>query len=134
PSQGISLAVVTDATGIYVLSFGSVSSGAGVLVRKWDSRGNELWHREYATGFPSAFSSAVPSGFFIAGGPGYGFVNTSLRRYDASGVEVWSRQLTTPPVTGLAADSTGVYTVGATSLAGPALPGQCRSGSGGDSF
>ena len=134
PSQGISIAVVTDTTGVYVLSFGTVGSGAGVLVRKWDTRGNELWHREYATGFPTAFSGAEPSGFFIAGGPGFGFVNTSLRRYDAGGNELWTLQLTTPPLTDLAADATGVYTIGTTSPAGPALPGQCRSGSGGDSF
>ena len=132
PSQGISLAVVTDTTGVYVLSFGTVGNGAGVLARKWDSRGNELWHREYATAFPTAFGAAEPSGFFVAGGAGYGVVNTSLHRYDADGNELWSRQLDTPTVNGLAADATGVYIVGAT--AGPALPGQCRSGSGGDSF
>ena len=80
--------LVTDSTGVYVLSFGSVGSSAGVLVRKWDSRGNELWRREYATGFPSAFTAAQPSGFFIAGGPGFGFVGTSLRRYDAAGNEL----------------------------------------------
>jgi len=134
PSQGISLAVVTDSTGVYVLSFGTVGNSAGLLARKLDSRGNELWHREYATAFPTAFSSAAPSGFFVAGGVGYGFVNTSLHRYDADGNELWSRQLATPTLNGLAADATGVYIVGATSQAGPALPGQCRSGSGGDSF
>ena len=34
----------------------------------------------------------------------------------------------------IAADATGVYVVGRTIFTGPALPGQCRSGSGGDSF
>jgi uncharacterized protein (TIGR03437 family) len=134
PSQGISLAVVTDATGVYALSFGSVANGAGVLARKWDARGNELWQREYATGFPTAFAAANPSGFFVAGGTGYGFLNPSLRRYDAGGNELWNRQLATPALNGLAADASGVYVAGATSPAGPALPGQCRSGSGGDSF
>ena len=133
PSQGVSLAVVTDTTGVYVLSFGTVGSGAGVLARKFDSGGNELWDREYATGFPTAFSAASPSGFFVAGGPGFGFVNTTLSRYDAGGNELWNVQIATPPINGLAADATGVYTVGATGQ-GPALPGQCRYGSGGDSF
>ena len=134
PSQGISLAVLTDSTGVYVLSFGSVASGAGIVARKWDTRGNELWHREYATAYPTAFGAAEPSGFFVAGGAGYGFVNTSLHRFDAAGNELWSRQLATPNLNGLAADSTGVYVIGATNQTRPALPGQCRSGSGGDSF
>ena len=134
PSQGISLAVVTDSTGVYVLSFGTVGNGSGILARKWDSRGNELWNREYASAFPTAFSSAAPSGFFVAGGIGFGFVNTSLHRFDSDGNELWSSQLATPAINGLAADATGVYIIGATSQAGPALPGQCRSGSGGDSF
>lgn len=134
PSQGTSLAVVTDSTGIYALSFGTVGSGAGILARKWDLSGRELWQREYATAFPTAFSAAEPSGFFVAGGIGFGFVNTSLSRYDADGNELWSRQLATPTVRGVAADATGVYIVGATSQTAPALPGQCRSGSGGDSF
>jgi uncharacterized protein (TIGR03437 family) len=134
PSQGISFGVVTDSTGVYVLSFGTVGSGAGILARKWDSSGRELWHREYATAFSTAFSAAKPSGFFVAGGIGFGFVNTSLRRYDADGNELWNRQLATPTASGVAADATGVYIVGATSQAGPALPEQCRSGSGGDSF
>ena len=93
-----------------------------------------MWHREYATAFPTAFGAAEPSGFFVAGGAGYGFVNTSLHRYDAGGNELWSRQLATPTLNSLAADATGVYVIGATNQAGPALPGQCRSGSGGDSF
>jgi hypothetical protein len=132
PSQGVSLAVVTDTTGVYVLSFGAVGNSAGILARKWDARGNDLWQRQYATAFPTAFSPAAPSGFFVAGGVGFGFVNTSLRRYDAGGNELWSRQLETPNVNALAADASGVYILGATSQA--ALPGQCRSGSNGDSF
>jgi uncharacterized protein (TIGR03437 family) len=140
PSQGVSLSVVTDSTGVYVLSFGTVGSGAGVLARKWDSRGNALWQREYATAYPIAFCAAAPSGFYVGGGIGFGFVNTSLSRYDANGNELWSLQLTTPTLTGIAADATGVYIIGSTNssqfpfVAGPALPGQCRSGSGGDSF
>ena len=121
-------------TGVYVLSFGSVASGAGLLARKWDTRGNELWHREYATSYPTAFGAAEPSGFFVAGGAGYGFVTTSLHRYDAGGNELWSRQLAPPNLNGLAADTTGVYVIGATNHGWPALPGQCRSGSGGDAF
>jgi len=134
PSQGVSLAVITDTTGVYVLSFGTVGSGAGLLARKYDPRGNALWQREYATAYPIAFSAAQPSGFFVAGGIGFGFVNTSLHRYDADGNELWSLPLATPTLTGVAADTTGVYIIGSTSSAGPALPGQCRSGSGGDSF
>ncbi len=134
PSQGISLAAATDTTGVYVLSFGVVGSGAGVLARKWDPSGNELWHREYPTGFPTAIAAADPGGFYVASGTGFGFVGTSLRRYDAGGNELWTRQLATPSPNGLAADATGVYTIGTTSSGGPALPGQCRTGSGGDAF
>jgi uncharacterized protein (TIGR03437 family) len=132
PSQGLSLAVVTDTTGVYVLSFGTVGNSAGILARKWDARGNDLWQRQYTTAFPTAFGAAEPSGFFVAGGVGYGFLNASLRRYDAGGNELWSRQLDTPNVNALTTDATGVYILGATSQA--ALPGQCRSGSGSEAF
>ena len=132
PSQGLSLAVVTDTTGVYVLSFGTVGNSAGILARKWDARGNDLWQRQYTTAFPTAFGAAEPSGFFVAGGVGYGFLHASLRRYDAGGNELWSRQLDTPNVNALTTDATGVYILGATSQA--ALPGQCRSGSGSDDF
>ena len=134
PSQGIFLAAATDSTGVYVLSFGLVGSGAGVLARKWDPSGNELWHREYPTGFPTAIAAADPGGFYVASGTGFGFVGTSLRRYDAGGNELWTRQLATASLNGLAADASGVYTIGTTSSGGPALPGQCRTGSGGDAF
>jgi uncharacterized protein (TIGR03437 family) len=134
PSQGIFLTAAADTTGVYVISFGITGGGgAGTLARKFDSRGNELWSREYPNGVPIAAAAAEGAGFFVASGPGFGLSGPVLRRYDAGGNEQWTRPLAAFPQ-GLAAEATGVYLIGSTGARDPALPGQCRTGSGGDAF
>ncbi len=117
--------VAVDATGVYV--FGPSSAG------KWDPRGNQLWTRQLGT--TGLVAAAAPAGFYVVGGRGG---SPFLRRYDAGGNELWTRQLATSSTGlypgGVAADASGVYVAGTTDRAGPALPGQCRSGSGVDSF
>ena len=134
PSLGPSYGpLAVDATGVYV--FGPSS------VRKWDPQGNELWNRKLdIPAYPAypdyiVVAAAPPAGFFVAG---YSSQGSILRKYDAEGNQLWSRPLGTSGTGvypgGVAADAAGVYVAGTTDLAGPALPGQCRSGSGVDSF
>jgi uncharacterized protein (TIGR03437 family) len=124
----IPYAVTQDSTGVYVLGVGRA--------RKYDAQGNELWTRALGAEpwVPSLVAAAEPTGFFVVAGQGG---NQSLRRYDAEGNAMWTRPLTTTHavyVGGIAADATGVYMTGTTDLAGAALAGQCKSGSGADSF
>jgi uncharacterized protein (TIGR03437 family) len=64
---------------------------------------------------------------------------TYLRKYDSGANELWSRKINPFDFVSIAAGATGVYVAGTVPAAyapfwPPALPGQCRSGSGGDSF
>ncbi len=107
---------------------------AFAFVRKWDSGGKALCSGKLdgPTG-PLWFVAADPAGFYVAG-------LYSLRKYDANGQVLWARQFA---INGnaLSADAKGLYVVGTNDcsaggcvMSPPALPGQCTSGSGGDSF
>jgi uncharacterized protein (TIGR03437 family) len=131
-------ALSADSTGVYMAGvagiFSSTPSMQFNFVRKWDSRGSPLWTRELEPpGGAFVFGAANPTGFYVAG-------NGFLRRYDGGGEPLWARQLD-DSVYGISADASGVYAVGTTVcsshgcvLSPQALPGQCASGSGGDSF
>src|SRR5688572_13467727 len=112
-----------------------------IFVRKHDAAGNELWTRQFVTTAvqPHATLSADATGVYVAGGtsaalPGQnlaGGTDVFVRKYDAAGSELWTRQFGTPDfdnARAVAADGTSVYVVG---FAGGALPGQNRAGSGG---
>ncbi len=99
------------------------------------------WLHEFGTsGFDAASAVAAAGGsVYVAGNaagplvPGAKGCCAFVRKYDASGVELWTRQIGTPAgtsVAGVAADAGGVYVVGTT---GGALPGQ-RSAGGSDAF
>jgi PQQ-like domain len=131
-SQEIPLAVAVDGTGVYVT--GQREEPYGGFIRKSDSLGNQLWTRQLdweALRIAAADSAGLYAVVLSAGA-------SFVRRYDAGGNEVWSRQIAPFSAAGgllsVAADATGVYVAGTTSLGGRALSGQCRSGSGGDSF
>jgi hypothetical protein len=138
--------VAVDRTGVYVA--GSVSSGAqafgpdsDVLVLKYDFAGTLLWVRQFGTaGIDHAEGIAVwRGGVYVAGMtagtlPGQtsaGGDDTFLRKYDADGNEVWTRQFGTAgndsaSFRGVVTDGRGVYITG--NVAG-ALPGQTSAGS-----
>ena len=125
----IPLALTHDSTGVYVVG----SGGA----RKYDPNGNQLWIRDFGIEArkPSLIAPAHPTGFYLVGGGIWN--NASLSRYDAAGNQVWTLTLTPSSALypgGIAADESGLYIAGTTDFAGPALPGQCRSASGVDSF
>jgi len=133
--------VAVEATGVYVQVANSNGS-AGVAVRKWDARGNELWTRELNPSdvprfdSPRRFAAAAPAGFhaIVADARGRG---TFLRKYDSAGNELWSRSAPQGTVA-VEVDATGVYLVGSTGtdreFVTADLPGHCKSSEGGDAF
>ncbi len=130
--------VAVDATGVYVQVTNS-NGAAGVIVRKWDARGNELWTRQLnPSDVHRAFAAAEPTGFYTLAADAWG-TGPNLRKYDSDGNELWSRMIDLPH-SKIASDATGVYLAGTWSMGyepyrpWTVLPGQCRSGSGGDSF
>ncbi|MBM3775453.1 MAG: hypothetical protein FJW37_09860, partial [Acidobacteria bacterium] len=134
-SAGIDTAYAVSAAGgaIYVAGDttdalagpGSYLGGYDAFVRKYDSGGAAGWTRQFGTGGTDSARriAADASGFYLAGsrnGPFFG-------RYDATGVEQWSRQLAYPLtlVSGVAASGGGVLISGEAS---GALPGQTGAG------
>ncbi|NIV30687.1 MAG: hypothetical protein GWN58_14665, partial [Anaerolineae bacterium] len=115
------------------------SSGfSDAFVRKYDSHGNELWTRQFGNGWTViAFGISVDaSGVYVGGRtsgalPGQtstGFDDAFVRKYDANGNVLWTRQLGTTKIDRafeVSVDASGVYVVGETD---GALPGQTSSG------
>ena len=112
---------------------GQVSAGGpDAYVRKYDTMGNEVWTRQFGSFSTDwAFGIAVDSGgVYVAGfaaGPLPGQVTGGafLRRYDALGNEVWTRQFDFSFAIGLAADASSIYIAG---LTFGTLPGQVSAG------
>jgi len=137
-SRGGVAGVAVDATGVYVMNQNGAAGPpvrtAGVVVRKWDAGGNELWTRELnPSDVPRTLAAADPTGFYVVAADAWG-TGTFLRKYDSGGNELWSRPA---PEGSVAVDATGIYLVGTTRPAGlphysssnpSAPPGQCRSG------
>jgi len=110
-------------------------------VRKYDSRGTEIWTRQFGVDREAVYGEDVavgPSGnVFIAGDisgtfPGevnYGPRDGYLRKYDPDGNEIWTRQFGSDrfeDVYGVATGPSGaIYVVGNTT---GAMPGQTRIG------
>ncbi|MFL5807536.1 MAG: PKD domain-containing protein [Roseiflexaceae bacterium] len=134
--------IAADASGVYVVGYtvgtfpGQTSPGGGdAFIRKYDADGNELWTRQFGTTASdiAAGISADASGVYVAGltsgtfpgqirvGDWDGFV----RKYDASGIEVWTRQFGTvglDEVQAISADASGIYLAGYTSGVFPGQP------------
>ena len=146
-------AVAVDANGnVYVvgLTFGSLpdqalSGTVDAFVRKYGPAGNEIWTRQFGTpGLTFAFGVAVyASGNVYVGGqtsgmlPGQSSAGGSdgfVRKYDASGNALWTRQFGTSAddeVRGVTVDASGnAYVAGSV---GGALPGQIPA-AGDDAF
>jgi len=125
--------IAVDASGIYVAG----TAEGDALVVKLNGAGTVLWTRQFGTtAFDRAFAVAVDgSGVYVAGTtegvfPGQGLppVNGDdafVRKYDAAGTVLWTRQygagvpdgmnyVPDDSALGVAADATGVYIVGGT--------------------
>ena len=136
--------VTVDATGVYVVGWTSGdlgrdrAGGIDAFVRKYDANGTAQWTRQFGT-TTSDRASAVAvyaTGVYVAGDingtlPGQdraGGSDAFVRKYDASGNAVWTRQFgsaSTDWASAVAVDATGVYVVG---LTFGTLPGQTSAG------
>ena len=140
-----SQATSSDASGVYVSGYvhgalpGQTSSGgADAYVRKYDTAGTEVWTRQFgsagsdqATGIAIGASEAYVVGSVAGALPGQTYSGTDdafVRKYDATGGEVWTRQFGTAAVDtayATSVDGAGVYLSGSTK---GTLPGQTSSG------
>jgi len=138
-------AVAADAGGVWVAGntsgalAGQASAGSqDVYLARYDSAGALQWVRQCGTAaLDQAWSVAADaSGVYVAGSTrgafpgqaGKGGLDAFVRKYDAAGNELWTRQFgtsTTDQAVGIAVDSGGVYVAGST---GGVLPGQAGSG------
>src|SRR5262245_5683262 len=109
PGINRAIAVAADASDIYVIGTRPTPEGltrAGV--RKYDSRGNELWTREFSDpALRNVRAAADATGVYVVSGE-----PCLLRRYSHTGNELWTRELGFPGLCGVAADVTGVYVSG----------------------
>jgi DNA-binding beta-propeller fold protein YncE len=144
------LGIALDPTGIYVagstadvLPAQTSAGNADAFVRKYDPEGKELWTRQFGTSsFDQARGIAVnASGVYVSGltvgtMPGAtsaGSHDVFVRKYDADGKELWTRQFGTSnldEVCAIGVDESGVYIAGTTR---GVLPGQTSLG-GADMF
>lgn len=114
------------------------AGGLDVVLRKYSFDGRVLWVRQFGTPRDD-FARGVavlPDGVVVVGGTGAAFPGQAfgggsdafLRRYDADGGEVWTRQFGGPGsqyIATVAADATGIYVAGGTETA---LEGQTSLG------
>jgi hypothetical protein len=143
-------AVGLDAMSGSIYAAGSVttlpdfSGDEDALVVKYDLRGNQVWTRQFgpieegrgahAAGIAVRLGDVYvtgQTGGTLAGQTSAGGVDVFLRRYDANGNAIWTRQFGTPGTDsvdggGTATDGRGVYVSG---RVGGALPGQTSAGS-----
>jgi hypothetical protein len=139
-------AVTADETGVYVAGHtrgaftGETNAGGyDAFVQKYDAGGTWLWTRQFGTSSDdTALTLAADvSGLYVAGvtgsvlpgEPTAGDGGAFLRKYDADGAVVWTRQFG-GSASAVAADASGIYVVGFT---GGAFPGEISAG-GDDAF
>jgi hypothetical protein len=112
-------AVAADASGIYVVGNRAFGVDQGGGVRKYDSRGNELWTTGFSRSGPGSAqlvgAAADGTGVYVIGylrAPTGGDTGQFVRKYSSGGSELWTRQLEFQVSGGVAADPTGVYVAG----------------------
>lgn len=147
------LAVAANELGVYVVGYvdccgaafpGFTPGGTDAFVRKYDSNGNVLWTRQFGTvDIERATAVAIfGEGIYVGGisagelAPGrVGGRDPFLRRYDANGNVIWTRQFgarlgdvtnIAEDVNAVAAGPSGIYMAGA--VAQGSFPGQTHSG------
>ncbi len=126
--------VAADATGVYVAGFTDGTSGQSsqgstdAFVRKYDVNGSEQWTRQFGTSRVDQGLAIASDGtsIYVAGSvqgalPGQTAATLAddafVRKYDANGVEQWTRQFGTgdqEQASGVAVDASGIYVTGRT--------------------
>jgi hypothetical protein len=143
-------AISADDNGVYVagrtagtLPDQLTAGTQDAFVRRYYLSGDEAWTHQFGTpANDQAFAiAAAAASVYVAGStsgalPGQvnvGVQDAFVRKYDADGVEIWTRQFGTPAtdqVFGISVRASGVYVAGVT---GFRLPGQTTAG-GSDAF
>ncbi len=126
--------VAVDTSGIYVVgqARGTIPGATGdgsAFVRRYDSDGNEVWTLEFDVADTHTIARDVAlrnGGVYVVGsgrGPAGEVTGPAfVRKYDAGGNEVWTRQFEIEAWDSaweVAADASGVYVVGRTAGAFP---------------
>ncbi|MBX2998946.1 MAG: SBBP repeat-containing protein [Caldilineaceae bacterium] len=124
--------VAVDSSGVYVIgdTYGALPDQSHVgesdaYIRKYDLDGNEAWTHQFGTDrLDSAGSVAVDSsGIYVVGNTfgilpgqaGVRYYDAFVRKYDATGNEVWTYQfgsMSDDFAFGVVVDSSGLYIVG----------------------
>ena len=154
-AEDFAIGISVDSSGVYVAGAtrgtlpGQTSAGfMDVFVRKYDAAGTEVWTRQFGTANPdqSMEISAGTSGVYVVGSMGgaaggtlpgqtsAGGQDAFVRKYDAAGTEVWTRQFGSAGhelATGISADASGIYVSGQTT---GTFPGQTSAGGSDDAF
>ncbi len=136
------LGIAIDGSGVYVAGNAEGvlpgQTSAGAFVRKYDNNGSEMWTHQFG-GWLSATANGVAidaSGLYVvgttsgalSGQTSAGSYDAFVRKYDASGNDVWTRQFGSASddyAQGIVVNASGVYAVGYTY---GALPGQTSAG------
>jgi hypothetical protein len=117
PAEDAANGLAVDASGVYVVGStsgrlpGQTSPSPGLsdaFVRKYDPDGNELWTRQFGTGFAESAVAVAADGFggvYVAGNtdgripnqsggfePSAGGIDVFVRKYDSAGTALWTRQ------------------------------------------
>jgi uncharacterized protein (TIGR03437 family) len=125
--------VAADATGVYVAGYtlgalaGNNLGSGDAFVRKYDANGNALWTRQFGTSSNDEATgiAADGTGVYVVGNtegalpgaPAGSSADAFVRKFDANGNELWTRQFGTPSLDeahAVAVDTTGVYITGRT--------------------
>lgn len=132
PQDDYVYGVAVDATGVYLAGStagslqGTNKGNHDGFVRKYDHNGKLLWTRQFGTSlYDEALGVAAHAGAVYAAGTTLGSlqgvnkgnVDGFVRKYNADGKYLWTRQFGTPEsdgAHGVAADSSGVYAAGTT--------------------
>jgi len=125
--------VAVDVTGVYVVG----NAGGSAFVRKYDPEGIENWTTIFGTGATALDVAADGAGWVYVSGQtwdplpgqtGAGRSDAFVRKYDAYGGEVWTRQFGSAQNdsgTSISTNGTHVYVAG---QADGSLPGQTHAG------
>src|SRR5262249_35552266 len=127
--------IAADASGVYVIGTTTgafpgqtATGGSDTFLRKFDASGADIWTRQFGTGLPGATDTAravdADGNVYVAGEvtgflPGQTITRAPdvfLRKYDASGNEVWTREFGSNSIPGIGtvpADSAGGISVDA---------------------
>jgi hypothetical protein len=116
--------MAADSTGMYLAGtlreFVFTTRNSHAIVRKYGPNGTETWSRGFDAPSAATAIASSGSGVYVGGNTEFGETLTGsrdsfVRRYDASGNELWTRQFGGPDhdyIRAIVADASGIYVLG----------------------